>query len=221
MEINEFYERYYEFTEFRRSYPLPKKVLNVCDEFKDSDSFNVIEKIVNKYDQPEILDVGGGHRKLNNMIESFNISYNYKSVDKSKNVKHDYQDINDIKKSKFDIIFMFELIEHLSFQDGLSYLSKVFDLLKNNGVFIISTPNAHHINQLWKSNVTHIQQYPGSDLCAILRMIGFSDDIKMYRSFIKSRKTGLKKYIKFKLHVLITKILGVDYAHGIMVIAKK
>ncbi len=221
MEINKFYERYYEFTRFRRSYPLPKKVINVSDNFIDSGTYPIINNIVKKYEHPKILDIGAGHRKLDQMIGSFKVPYEYKSVDKAKNIKHDYQDINDIKDNKFDIIFMLELIEHLTLKDGLLYLSKAFDLLNKNGTFIISTPNVHHINQLWKSNITHIQQYPASDLCAILRMIGFSDDVKIYRLFIKPDKISIKHYIKDKMKILITKILGVDYAHGILVIATK
>jgi len=221
MEIDDFYERYYEFTHFRNLYPLPNKVLKVCDEMTDNDTYPIIKNIVAKYKNPAILDMGAGHRKLKCLIESLDVGYDYKSVDKATNFEHDYQNINDIKEKKFDIIFMMEVIEHLTLTESLLYLTKIFDLLNKNGTFIVSTPNAHHINQLWKSNITHIQQYPGSDLCAILRMIGYSSDTKMYRLFIKSNKFNIKQYFKVKLRVLITKILDTDYAHGILVVATK
>lgn len=221
MDINEFYERYYEFTALRSKSSFSKKVLNASEDYFHSDTYQLIKKIISQYHQPMVLDIGAGHRKLNEMIESYGVSYEYKSVDKAKNVQHDYNDINDVPQDKkFDIIFMLELIEHLTLKDSLLYITKIFQLLNKNGHLIISTPNINHINQVWKSNITHIQHYPGPDLLAILEMIGFSKG-KIHRVFLKPQKRSIKSFILLKAKIILNKILGADYAHGILVIAEK
>lgn len=116
---------------------------------------------------------------------------------------------------------MFELIEHLPLAVTLQYITKAFESLNQNGTLIISTPNIDHINQLWKQDVTHIQQYPAKDIYSILRMIGFSNEIEIYRINLKSPKMTIKKRILERLRVILNKILGTDYAHGVLIISHK
>ncbi len=148
------------------------------------------------------------------------INFDYKSLDISKNEKHDFNDINSVNEN-FDIIFMLELIEHLPLELSLKYFSKSFKILNENGILIISTPNIDHINQLWKQDVTHIHQYPAKDIYSILRMIGFSDEIQVFRISLRQPKLNLKKILLEKARIIINKILGTDYAHDILIIAKK
>ena len=66
----------------------------------------------------------------------------------------------------------------------------------------------------------HIQQYPAKDIYSILRMLGFVD-INLYRIYLTQSSLSLKKIIREKIKIILTKILEVDYTHGIMAIAKK
>lgn len=223
MDIKEFNERYWELIKYRDEFSLPKIVLNAWDDEKTiskTDSFKVLAALFQKYKTPKILDVGAGDRRLRKTIDLMNIDYDYSSLDISKNIQHEYSDIKDVNKN-FDIITMFELIEHLPLDITLQYFTKAYKILNQNGVLAISTPNIDHINQLWKQDVTHIQQYPAKDIYSILRMIGFSCDIKVYRINLRSSKINFRKLILEKSRVIINKILGTDYAHGILIIAKK
>lgn len=223
MTINEFYERYWELIKFRGGFRNPKIVLNAWDDDKTifkTDTFKVYNQTFHKYENPSVLDIGAGSRRFYKTMQLMDIEFEYMSLDISNGAKHDYSDINDVKKT-FDIITMFELIEHLPLTITLQYFSKVYEILKPNGLLIVSTPNIDHINQLWKHDVTHIQQYPAKDIYSILRMIGFTGEIDIYRINLKPLKMSLKKSIIEKLRVILNKILGTDYAHGVLLIAKK
>ncbi|MDN5345657.1 MAG: hypothetical protein PWQ73_154 [Petrotoga sp.] len=223
MEFKEFYDRYWELIKFRNEFNLPKIVLNAWDDFsyiQESDTFKILKSHIIKYKNPKILDIGAGDKKLKEIINLMKENFIYKSLDISKNVYHDFNDINSVTEN-FDIIFMLELIEHLPLELSLKYFSKSFEILNENGVLIISTPNIDHINQLWKQDITHIHQYPAKDIYSILRMIGFSNNIQTFRINLTQPKLNLKKIVLERLRIIINKILGTDYAHGILIIAKK
>lgn len=61
---------------------------------------------------------------------------------------------------KFDVIVMFEAIEHFLYEDGLKILGQIKKLLKVNGTFIISSPR--DIND--KYNVHHKSMWTFSEL---------------------------------------------------------
>jgi len=223
MEIKELHERYWELLKFRNAYRTPKIVLKAWDDEKNihqSDTFKVIRSNICEYNNPKILDVGAGDRKLKKVIESMQINFDYKSLDISKNILHDYTEIYSITE-KFDVIFMLELIEHLHLDETLKYFTKAYEILNENGTLFISTPNVEHINQLWKQDITHIHQYPAKDIYSILRMIGFSNNIKTYRIYLRPLELNIKKMLLEKARIILNKILGTDYAHGIFIIAKK
>jgi len=223
MEIKEFYARYWELIKFRNDFRPPKIVLQAWDDektIKNTDTYKILLDCFKKYNNPHILDIGAGDRRLKKIIELMDLKFEYKSMDISKGIEHDYDDIKNIKE-KFDIITMLELIEHLTLDIALLYLSAAFEILENNGTLIISTPNIDHINQLWKQDITHIQQYPAKDLYAILRMIGFSKDIIIYRINLSSTKKNFKRIVLEKSRIILNKILGTDHAHGILIMAKK
>jgi DNA-directed RNA polymerase len=141
-------------------------------------------------------------------------------MDLAKNVNHDYKSLFDIN-SKFDIITMLELIEHLPLSETLKYFTKAYELLNTNRLLICSTPNIDHINQLWKQDIAHIHQYLAKDIYAILRMIGFKGKIDTYIIFLTTYKPSIKYLLKTKIKIYLTKILDIDYAHGIILFAKK
>jgi len=223
MEIKEFYERYWELIKFRNDFRPPKIVLQAWDDektIKNTDTYKILLECFKKYNNPHILDIGADDRLLKKIIELMDLKFEYKSLDISKDIKHDYSDIK-IVVDKFDLVTMFELIEHLTLEITLQYLSKAFEILNDNGSLIISTPNIDHINQLWKQDITHIQQYPAKDIYSILRMIGFSKDIEIYRINLVLPRLNFKKFVIEKIRVNLNKLLGTDYAHGILIIAKK
>jgi len=223
MNLNEFHKRYWQLIEYRREYQQPKKVLKAWDDLSlitETDTFKVIRNTLANYQNPTVLDIGAGNRKLETIISKMRLAVNYKSLDISNTLIHDYFDINDVR-GEYDLITLLEIIEHLSLEKFLNYITKVFDLIKKGGTVIISTPNIDHINQLWKQDITHIQQYPGKDIYAILRMTGFKGEINVYRINIRPLRLSIKKLIIEKARIILNKILGCDYAHGLLIVAKK
>ncbi|KKU56035.1 MAG: Glycosyl transferase, partial [candidate division WWE3 bacterium GW2011_GWB1_47_11] len=65
-----------------------------------------------------------------------------------KNAKLEYQKVDFISKDirtlrptfKYDLITFFEAIEHLKFQESLTVLENASKMLKDDGLFIVSTP---------------------------------------------------------------------------------
>lgn len=222
MLLNEFYERYWELIEFRKEFSFSREVLKTWDELdkiEKTGTFFIIKEQLIKIKNPKILDIGAGDRKFLYVLNKMGIKCIYKSLDISRNVVHDYVNIDEVQE-KFDVIIMLELIEHLPLEQTLKYLSKSFNLLNNNGIIIMSTPNIDHINQLWKQDITHIQQYPAKDLYAILRMIGFKS-VRVWRILLTNYNLSIKKKLLELARKYLNKILSTDYTHGILIIAEK
>lgn len=104
---------------------------------------------------------------------------------------------------------------------SLKYFNKVYDILNKDGLVIISTPNVDHVNQLWKQDVKHIQQYPGEDIYTILGMIGFAGEINVFKINLRNSRLTLKKALQEQARIVANKILGTDYTHGIVLYAYK
>ena len=52
-------------------------------------------------------------------------------------------------------------------------------------------------------------------------MIGFSEQIEVYRIYLRPFKMKIKRMVIEKVRILLNKFLGTDYTHGILIIAKK
>ena len=100
----------------------------------------------------EVLEIGSGsgygayYMATHGVKNIFAIDPDGKTVDfaksnfKAKYLQYQKSKIEDLKiKSKFDVVFSFEVIEHLENPEIM--LSKVKSLLKKGGVLLVSTPN--------------------------------------------------------------------------------
>jgi len=185
----------------------------------------VLERILKGTKEDTVLlDVGSGNRRLERELRKAGYRGAYKDCDTETRHGHDFQNIVDVI-GKFDIITMFDLIEHISFAEAYSLFKPSLSLLKPNGRIIISTPNAAHINCIWKTDMTHVQQYPYPQLCGLLRMSGFKGAIEVYRIHMMPDRGYIKNFIFDTIlvptHRVFTKFLDVDFAQEILVIARK
>ncbi|QLE01122.1 class I SAM-dependent methyltransferase [Galbibacter sp. BG1] len=117
------------------------------------------KKLIQKY-HPEaktILDIGSGTGDLIQYLKNSytcvstepNDQARSLSIKKGNNV---VSDINELGKQKFDVIMMWHVLEHVPNIDN--ELSKIKDLLADNGILIIAVPNyesydAKHYKQAW------------------------------------------------------------------------
>lgn len=162
-----------------------------------------------------LLDVGAGMKGMKREIEGLGIELSYKSMDVDRSNRHDYYDISSITEG-FDAVLMFEVIEHMSLQDGLETLKKIYAVLNSKGMIILSTPNIFTPSRYMR-DATHRTFYAYDELCGLLNIAGFQ--IKnVYRSY----NDAFHRYVlKVYLMGWLFRFLGIDYAYSIFVVAEK
>jgi predicted SAM-dependent methyltransferase len=111
---------------------------------------------------------------------------------------------------KFDVITIFEVIEHLSYKEIIELFVKIKKMLKKNGIIIISTPNPANLDNIeyfW-GNMQHIRPY---NKYAIINF--FSDEYNLikYDYFwrvinpIKILRNLILGFVPFTNHLFVFK----------------
>jgi 2-polyprenyl-3-methyl-5-hydroxy-6-metoxy-1,4-benzoquinol methylase len=162
-----------------------------------------------------LLDVGAGMKGMKTEIEGLGFKVTYKSMDVDSSNTHDYYDVNAIQE-KFDAILMFEVIEHMSLQEGLDLLKKLYAMTNDRGIIVISTPNIFNPARYMR-DATHQTFYAYDELCGLLNIAGFN--VKdVYRSY----NDAFHRYL-LKVYFLgwLFRFLGIDYAYSIFVVGEK
>jgi len=175
----------------------------------------ILEVILEEFKMgSKILDVGSHDRSLADKITSRVSSITYKSMDIDRTLPHDYYAIEEIKET-FDMVILSEVIEHLEFNQGISLLQKLINLLNDDGKIIISTPNIHHPNRYLDSG--HKTPYRYDEIGALLNLMGLKVS-NIYRIFNDS---FLKRLVRIYLMAPIHSYFDVDFARSIVVVAVK
>lgn len=169
----------------------------------------------NMKDGEKVLDVGAYDRGLENRLRKNFPNIIYKSMDIDRGKFHDYYSLGDVNET-FDLIFLFEVIEHLTVDEGIKTLKQIYRLLNSGGRLIISTPNIFNPGRFWR-DASHKQAYCYDELGGILLANGF--EIKeIYRTYNDS----IHKYL-FRVYIMsaIHRYLGIDFAKSILILAQK
>lgn len=162
-----------------------------------------------------VLDVGAGMKGVEREIADVGLRLAYKSMDVDRSNKHDYYSLETIS-DHFDAIMMFEVIEHMSLQQGLDVLKRLHAMTNEKGMIVISTPNIWNPARYMR-DATHQTFYGYDELCGLLNIAGF--EVKdVYRSY----NDAAHRYV-FKVYLLgwLFRFLGIDYAYSIFVVAEK
>src|ERR1051325_9683190 len=166
-----------------------------------------------------ILDIGAGDNRVKRKFLERGYSGSYLTYDLSREFDHDFYALRDINGS-FDAILLLEVIEHMTLEEFYALMERLDGLLAKRGIFIVSTPNPACISSMWAGDMTHVQQYPLNDLLAFFMVRGFS--CEAYRVlYSRKRVTLADQFRQFLRKVLVTQVLGADYADGIIVIARR
>jgi len=102
------------------------------------------------------------------------------------NIRHIVSDARNIalKNSLFDAVLSFEVIEHV--EKYKDYLKEVFRILKEDAVFIISTPNRLIVSPDGSvSNPDHVREFDLEEFADILK--GFFPQVIIYGQFPSQR----------------------------------
>jgi len=166
-------------------------------------------------DGDKILDIGASSRDLEIRIKKHRPQIVYKSMDIDREVVHDYYSLDEVEET-FDVVFLFEVIEHLGLEEGVNMFTKIHSLLKEGGYLILSTPNTFNPGRFWR-DATHRVAYCYDELGGLLLAQNFK--IKgMYRTYNDAfHRYFLRVYVMSALH----RYLGIDFAKSILVVAEK
>lgn len=133
------------------------------------------------------------------------MNFNCLLIDKSNEEKF-YRDC----KNKFNIVILYDILEHYSPEDASDILLQVKTVLNKDGLVIISLPNADHpfSNTLLFADITHKFIYNEKSLSQLLRNCGFkSMNFWQINSYTTIDNNILKQI--FKSYVLkIASFLG-------------
>ena len=173
--------------------------------------------LVKKHLRPgmRVLDVGANDRRMETRVKAVYSDVLYKSMDIDRTVRHDYYSLDEIDE-QFDLIILFEVIEHLELEQGVEMLGRLKELLVDGGRLVISTPNVYNPSRFWY-DATHKTAYSYEELGGIVLGQGFEVP-GIYRTFHASL---LKYLLRLTIFYPLHRILNVDFAKSIVVLAQK
>ncbi|MEJ2382723.1 MAG: class I SAM-dependent methyltransferase [Gammaproteobacteria bacterium] len=141
-----------------------------------------------------VLEIGAGDRRFGRRMTAALPDLYYKSMDIDRETEQDYYSLDDLDET-FDFIYAFELIEHLTPDDGLDLLRHAHRLLRPEGVLLLGTPNLYHL----------------------MVMAGF----KVPRFFRIYNDAFLRRTFRLNIGVWLHRYLDIDFAHTILAEAER
>ena len=166
-------------------------------------------------DGEKVLDIGASGRSLEGRLKRHFPGVLYRSMDIDREQVHDFYSLEEIRES-FDVIFLFEVIEHLDLEEGNSLLQRIYGLLNPGGRLILTTPNIFNPGRYWR-DATHKVAYCYDELGGLLLSHRF--EIRaMYRTYSDAfLRYFFRVYVMAPLH----RYLGIDFAKSLLIVAEK
>jgi len=119
---------------------------------------------------------------------------------------------------KYDLIIAFDIIEHLTVEEGYLLSKLVLDRLKNKGLFIINVPNANNPLELRDRfiDITHKVIYTPESIRELLLVAGFREvkvmGVKPFSTIDKSFSRRLiKKFVMLPVYKISLALLKIFY----------
>jgi len=129
--------------------------------------------------------------------------------------RHDFYSLDDVNE-QFDVVLLFDVIEHLELDEGVQLLQQIRDVLLPEGLLMISVPNVFNPSRFWM-DATHKTAYSYEELGGILLSQRFSVR-EIYRTFHASvPKYLLRRTLLYPLH----RALNVDFAKSVLIVAER
>lgn len=162
-----------------------------------------------------VLEIGAGDRRFGRRMTAALPDLYYKSMDIDRETEQDYYSLDDLDET-FDFIYAFELIEHLTPDDGLDLLRHAHRLLRPEGVLLLGTPNLYHPHRYF-GDITHKTPYKYAELGGLMVMAGF----KVPRFFRIYNDAFLRRTFRLNIGVWLHRYLDIDFAHTILAEAER
>jgi hypothetical protein len=166
-----------------------------------------------------ILDVGAGDFRVKKKFCKHGFQGDYHTQDIGTEFDYTYKTLAQVSR-QYPAILYLDVLEHLSLEDGLGTLHKLFNLLEPNGHLVIQTPNARCVRSPLISDMTHLHCYNLPDLWSYLTALGCHVD--GYRIVLGKPVEGILPKLKSNItRYITTRLMGLDYADNILLIAQK
>lgn len=162
-----------------------------------------------------VLEVGAGDRSFQRKLEGYWGNVSYMSCDIDPTHEHDFSHIDEVK-GEYDLVCAFEMIEHLTLSDAQHMVTRIYDLVRPGGKLALTTPNIYY-PPAYLRDVTHITPFCYDELGALLQLAGFKVT-SIHRLYHDSL---VKKFIRRVLFYPVFRVLGIDFARQIIVVAEK
>ena len=166
-------------------------------------------------DGERVLDMGASNRNLEDRLKRHFPRLIYKSMDIDREQFHDFYSLEEIREW-FDVVFLFEVIEHLDLEEGIRLLKRIYDLLNPGGRLILTTPNVFNPSRYWR-DATHKVAYCYDELAGLLMAHDFQ-----IRAMYRTYSDAFLRYL-FRIYVMapLHRYLGIDFAKSILIVAEK
>jgi len=164
----------------------------------------------NVKDGSKVLEIGAGDRRFGERLKALRKDIVYRSLDVDEDTFQDYRSLDEVKE-KFDFVFMFELIEHLTPAEGLELLTTVRGLINPGGKILVGTPNLYHPHRYF-GDITHKTPYKYEELGALMLMAGFKD-IGFFRVY---NDAFLRRAFRLTVGIWLHRFLDIDFAVGVL-----
>lgn len=174
-------------------------------------------RVLTRYctDASHVLELGAGERAVGEGLRLRHSSLVYRSMDIDRSNQHDFYSLDEIS-GEYDLVCMFEVIEHISPELALTMLQKAWAALKPGGHLFVSTPNIYYPPNYLR-DATHITPWCYDELGGIARLAGFEVE-HLYRLYNDSL---LGKFVHRVLCYPLHRAMGIDFAKQIMLVARK
>jgi SAM-dependent methyltransferase len=173
--------------------------------------------IILKYlrDGEAVLEIGAANRTLEGRIRKHYPKALYKSMDIDPSYSHDFYSFGEIKET-FNMVLLFEVIEHLSVDEGREMVKNIYQILQPGGRVILTTPNVYTPGRYWK-DATHRTAYHYEELGGLLLHQDF-EILEICRVFNEALIPFLTKGYLFSP---VFRFLGIDFTKSILIVAQK
>jgi 2-polyprenyl-3-methyl-5-hydroxy-6-metoxy-1,4-benzoquinol methylase len=191
----------------------------------------------------DILDIGCGNGGFVYFLQSIGFKNTY-GIDISKEqvelahklgienvVQSDAMEFLRDRTETYDVIFARDLIEHFAKDEIFELLERVYSALKNNGLFIIQTPNGESpFGTLYRyGDFSHEVAFTRSSLNQILRVAGFGNTEFYPMGPVPKGLKSIVRYILWKgINTLLKFYTAIEtgsfsgiFTQNILAIAKK
>ena len=161
-----------------------------------------------------LLEIGAGNRGLAQRMGNYWSHFDYRSCDIDDTYEHDFGHISKIE-GRYDVICAFEVIEHMPLQEAADMLVKLRQHLKPGGRLVLTTPNTFYPPAFLR-DATHITPFCFDELAGLVNLAGFRVQ-SIYRLY---HDALFKKFIRRIVMYPLFRLLGIDYAKQILVVAE-